>query len=163
MTKYQDFKNKVKRFWKLKSAKIEPVIIGATGMICPTAPKATPCDTSSSRIPYLLALPKPRRAAHLHSSILLFSRLWNHHPVSVLLSSSHSFKHSAHHSLMSSHMHIHDLFYACCFFPILFLLGHCSLFLCDSSFPSYVRLPPPPHPLQYPLVVCYICTILSDL
>ena len=33
MTKYQDLKNEVKRSWKLKSAKIVPVIIGATRMI----------------------------------------------------------------------------------------------------------------------------------
>ena len=32
MTKYQDLKNEVKRSWKLKSAKIVPVIIGAMGM-----------------------------------------------------------------------------------------------------------------------------------
>ena len=32
MTKYQDLKNEVKRFWKLKNAKVVPVIFGATGM-----------------------------------------------------------------------------------------------------------------------------------
>ena len=33
MTKYQDLKNEVKRTWKLKKAKIVPVIVGATGMM----------------------------------------------------------------------------------------------------------------------------------
>ena len=32
MTKYQDLKNKVKRSWRLKSAKVVPVIVGAMGM-----------------------------------------------------------------------------------------------------------------------------------
>ena len=30
MTKYQDLKNEVKRFWRMKSTGIVPVIIGAT-------------------------------------------------------------------------------------------------------------------------------------
>ena len=33
MTKYQDLKNEVKRSWKLKNAKVVPVIAGATGMM----------------------------------------------------------------------------------------------------------------------------------
>ena len=33
MTKYQDLKNEVKRAWKLKNAKVVPVIVGATGMM----------------------------------------------------------------------------------------------------------------------------------
>ena len=33
MTKYQDLKNEVKRSWKLKNAKVIPVIVGATGMM----------------------------------------------------------------------------------------------------------------------------------
>ena len=32
-SKYQDLKNEVKRFWKLKSTKIEPLIIGEMGMV----------------------------------------------------------------------------------------------------------------------------------
>ena len=33
MTKYQDLKNEVKRSWKLKNAKVVPVILGASGMM----------------------------------------------------------------------------------------------------------------------------------
>ena len=33
MTKYQDLKNEVKRFWKLNNAKVVPVIVGASGMM----------------------------------------------------------------------------------------------------------------------------------
>ena len=33
MAKYQDLKIEVKRSWKLKSAKVVPVIVGATGMM----------------------------------------------------------------------------------------------------------------------------------
>ena len=33
MTKYQDLKNEVKRKWKLMSAEMAPVIIGAMGII----------------------------------------------------------------------------------------------------------------------------------
>ena len=33
MTKYQDLKNEVKRFWKLNNAKVAPVIVGAMGMM----------------------------------------------------------------------------------------------------------------------------------
>ena len=33
MTKYQDLKHEVKRSWKLKNAKVVPVIVGATGMM----------------------------------------------------------------------------------------------------------------------------------
>ena len=33
MTKYQDLKNEVKISWKLKNAKVLPVIVGATGMM----------------------------------------------------------------------------------------------------------------------------------
>ena len=33
MTKYQDLRNEVKKSWKLESAKIVQVIIGATGII----------------------------------------------------------------------------------------------------------------------------------
>ena len=33
MTKYQDLKNEVKISWKLKNAKVVPVIVGATGMM----------------------------------------------------------------------------------------------------------------------------------
>ena len=33
MTKYQDPKNEVKRSWKLKNAKVVPVIAGPTGMM----------------------------------------------------------------------------------------------------------------------------------
>ena len=33
MTKYQDFKNEVKRSWKLRNAKVGPVIVGAMGMM----------------------------------------------------------------------------------------------------------------------------------
>ena len=33
MAKYQDLKNKVKRSWNLKNAKVVPVIVGASGMM----------------------------------------------------------------------------------------------------------------------------------
>ena len=33
MTKYQDLKDEVKRSWKLKNAKVVPVIVGAMGMM----------------------------------------------------------------------------------------------------------------------------------
>ena len=33
MIKFQDLNNEVKRSWKLKNAKVVPVIAGATGMI----------------------------------------------------------------------------------------------------------------------------------
>ena len=33
MTKYQDLKNEVNRSWKLKNAKVVPVIVGAMGMM----------------------------------------------------------------------------------------------------------------------------------
>ena len=33
MTKHQDLENEVKRSWKLKNAKVIPVIAGATGMM----------------------------------------------------------------------------------------------------------------------------------
>ena len=33
MTKHQDLKNEVRRSWKLKNAKVVPVIAGPTGMI----------------------------------------------------------------------------------------------------------------------------------
>ena len=33
MTKYQNLKHEVKRSWKLKNAKVVPVIVGATGMM----------------------------------------------------------------------------------------------------------------------------------
>ena len=33
MTKYQDLKHEVKRSWKLKNAKVVPVIVGAMGMM----------------------------------------------------------------------------------------------------------------------------------
>jgi len=33
MTKYKDLKNEVNRAWKLKKAKIIPVIVGAIGLI----------------------------------------------------------------------------------------------------------------------------------
>ena len=33
MTKHQDLKNEVKRSWKLKNAKVVPVIVGAMGMM----------------------------------------------------------------------------------------------------------------------------------
>ena len=33
MTKYQALKKEVKRSWKLKNAKVVPVIVGATGMM----------------------------------------------------------------------------------------------------------------------------------
>ena len=33
MTKYQDLKNEVRRSWKLKNAKVVPVIVRAPGMM----------------------------------------------------------------------------------------------------------------------------------
>ena len=33
MAKHQDFKNEVKRSWKLKNAKVVPVIAGAAGIM----------------------------------------------------------------------------------------------------------------------------------
>ena len=33
MTKYPDLMNEVRRSWKLKNAKVVPVIVGATGMM----------------------------------------------------------------------------------------------------------------------------------
>ena len=96
-------------FYRLLSS-LAPPPPPALSAICPHHISAV--RSRSANNPFLVKLPQSRIAAHLHSFIPLFPRLWNKLPHSIQSHSSlQAFKTAVHHHLLSSPIQILNLFY----------------------------------------------------